>query len=152
MLRNPIHLLDACSFILGVILFLSLLASLFHRSSSISFASCDGFSFNASLKRLQWHGSWSTPDARSAGDKRRRTEHGDRRKATRRSTKKQKFQSLLERTDQFFVSKLLLPWYIDLEDQQLCSIFPRLLKIFVRSLILMMKNYKLWKFKRYIIF
>ena len=67
--------------------------------------------------------------ARSAGDKWRRTEHGDRRKAVRRSTKKQKFQSLIERTDKFLVTKLLLPRYIDLEDQQLCSIFPRLIKI-----------------------
>ena len=42
---------------------------------------------------------------------------------------KQKFQSLLEKTDQFSISKLLLSRYIDLEDQQLCSIFPRLLEI-----------------------
>ena len=61
--------------------------------------------------------------ARSVRDKRQRTEHGDRSKAARRSTKKQKFQSLIERTDKFLVTKLLLPRYIDLEDQQLCSIF-----------------------------
>ena len=64
-----------------------------------------------------------------ARDKRKRAEQGDRRKAARRTTKKQKFQSLLERTDKFSVSKLLLPWYIDLEDQQLCYVFPRLLEI-----------------------
>ena len=67
--------------------------------------------------------------ARSAGDKRRHTEHRDRRKVARRSTKKQKFQSLIERTNQFLVSKLLLSRYIDLEYQQLCSIFPQLLEI-----------------------
>ena len=63
------------------------------------------------------------------GAKRKRAEQGDRRKAARRTTKKQKFQSLLERIDQFSIFKLLLPWYIDLEDQQLCFIFPRLLEI-----------------------
>ena len=62
-------------------------------------------------------------------DKRKRAEQGDRRKAARKTTKKQKFQSLLERTDQFPIFKLLLPRYIDLEDQQLCSVFPRLLEI-----------------------
>ena len=60
----------------------------------------------------------------TTGVKRKRVEQGHRRKAVRRTTKKQKFQSLLERTDQFPVSKLLLPWYIDLEDQQLFSVFP----------------------------
>ena len=43
----------------------------------------------------------------TAGDKRKRTEQGDWRKAARRTTKKQMFQSLLERTDQFLVLKLL---------------------------------------------
>ena len=53
----------------------------------------------------------------TVGDKRNHTEQGDWRKAIRRTTKKQKFQSLHERIDQFLVSKLLLPRYIDLKDQ-----------------------------------
>ena len=65
----------------------------------------------------------------TTGAKRKRAEQGERRKDTRQTTKKQKFQSLIEKTDQFPVFKLLLPRYIDLEDQQLCSIFPRLLEI-----------------------
>ena len=65
----------------------------------------------------------------AVGAKRKRTKKGDRSKVSKRTTKKQKFQSLLERSNQFPISKLLLPRYIDLDDQQLCSAFLRLFEI-----------------------
>ena len=43
-----------------------------------------------------------------AGAKRKRAEQRERRKATRRTTKKQKFQFLLKKIDQFLIFKLLL--------------------------------------------
>ena len=65
----------------------------------------------------------------ATGAKRKRIEKGDRSKVSKRTTKKQKFQSLLERSDQFPIFKLLLPRYIDLDDQQLYSAFSRLPEI-----------------------
>ena len=50
-------------------------------------------------------------------------------KLSQRSSKKKKFQSSLAQSEQFPVSKLLPPRYIDLDDQQLCSIFSRLIEI-----------------------
>ena len=44
----------------------------------------------------------------TTGAKRKSAEQGERRKVARRTTKKQKFQSLIKKTDQFSVSKLLL--------------------------------------------
>ena len=45
----------------------------------------------------------------AAGAKRKRAEKSDRSKVSKRTTKKQKFQSLLEKSDQFSVFKLLFP-------------------------------------------
>ena len=66
---------------------------------------------------------------RQAKGKRKVTEQSES-KNVRRSTKKVKFQSSMEQTDRYPVTKLLLLRYIDFEDPQFCLVCSQLLEIF----------------------
>ena len=68
--------------------------------------------------------------SRLAKGKRKSTEQSQSSKDVRHSTKKHKFQSSMEQTDKYPVTKLLLPRYIDFEDPQFCQVCSRLLDIF----------------------
>ena len=68
--------------------------------------------------------------SRLAKGKRKVTEQSQSSKDVRRSTKKLKFQSSLEQTDKYPITKLLLPRYIDFEDPQFYQVCSRLLDIF----------------------
>ena len=68
--------------------------------------------------------------SRLAKGKQKVTEQSQSSKDVRRSTKKIKFQSSMEQTDKYPVTKLLLLRYIDFEDPQFCQVCSRLLDIF----------------------
>ena len=68
--------------------------------------------------------------SRMAKGKRKVTEQSQSSKDVRRSTKKLKFQSSMEQTDKYPITKLLLLRYIDFEDPQFCQVCSRLLDIF----------------------
>ena len=65
----------------------------------------------------------------AAGMKWKSAKKGEKSKVSQRSSKKKKFQSLIEQSEQFPIFKLLRPRYINLDDQHLCSTFPQLVKI-----------------------
>ena len=68
---------------------------------------------------------------RQAKGKRKVTEQSHQsNKDVRRATKKIKFQSSMEQTDKYPITKLLLPRYIDFEDPQFCHVCSQLLDIF----------------------
>ena len=67
--------------------------------------------------------------SRLAKGKRKVTEQSQSSKDVRRSTKKLKFQSSMEKSDKYSVTKLLLPRYVDFEDPQFCSVCSRLIEI-----------------------
>ena len=65
-----------------------------------------------------------------AKGKRRHSEQRQASKDVRRATKKHKFQTSLEMSDKYPVTKLLLPRYVDFDDPQFCSVCSQLLDIF----------------------
>ena len=67
---------------------------------------------------------------RLAKGKQRRSEQGQASKDVRRATKMHKFQTSLEMSDKYPVTKLLLPRYVNFEDPQFCTVCSRLLDIF----------------------
>ena len=68
--------------------------------------------------------------SRMAKGKRRHSEQGQASRDVHRATKKHKFQTSLEMTDKYPVTKLLLLRYVDFEDPQFCTVCSRLLDIF----------------------
>ena len=65
-----------------------------------------------------------------AKEKRQHSEQGQASKDVRRATKKHKFQTSLEMSDKYPITKLFLPRYVDFEDLQFCLVCSRLLDIF----------------------
>ena len=68
--------------------------------------------------------------SRLAKGKRRHSEQGQASKDVHQATKKCKFQTSLEMSDKYPVTKLLLPRYVNFEDPQFCLVCSRLLDIF----------------------
>ena len=130
--RNPIPLLDAPASVLDAVLLLHHPATLFFnfwfafclRCFHITMASPSTYSSNSEDMEANPQVS---PVAKG---KRRHSEQGQASKDVRRATKKHKFQTSLEMSDKYPVTKLLLPRYIDFEDPQFCLVCSRLLDIF----------------------
>ena len=130
--EKPYSILDAQVSVLDVVLCVSFQSLFFHLSKFIFFvavslpmASPSAYSSNSEDQEAE-----ISHISRLAKGKRKSTEQSQSGKDVRRSTKKHKFQSSMEQTNKYPVTKLLLPRFIDFEDLQFCQVFFQLLDIF----------------------